>query len=130
MVQVRASAYDESGQYWIHEVFIQVTNWEGTISSFLIYNYKPLIDAIKLGIAVDSKLRLSMSNLKNADSVRFTATNAITGSHKNSWDNDFSDGISADLAIPTGFYKITATPYSYGNEMTTTLVGWLIFIRS
>ena len=76
-----------------------------------------------------SNLRLSINNFKNGDSVMFSATNAFTGKHTTGWDNDFSNGITANLCISTGFYKLTATTYSNGNRMAQDLISWIFFIK-
>ena len=128
-VQIRARAYDISGQKDIRENFITVTNWDDSRSVALIYNFKPLIDAIKLGFAVDNKLRLSMDGLNGADSIMFTATKVLTGKQTNSWDTDLSNGISAEMNIPTGFYKLTATSYRDGNQINHDLISWVFFLK-
>ena len=129
MVQVRATAYDDSGQYWIHEVFIQITNWDVSINRVMIKNFKPLFEALKLGLAVDDRLELLINNPKNADSVKFTATKAFTGKQTDIWDNDLSEGASGAFNIPSGFYKLEATFYKDGNEISKDLISWIFYIK-
>jgi hypothetical protein len=128
-VQIRARAYDISGQKDIRENFITITNWDDSRGVALIYNFKPLIDAIKLGVAADNKLRLSMDGLNGADSIKFTATKVLTGKQTNTWDNDFSNGISAEMNIPTGFYKLAATSYRDGDQIAYDLISWVFFLK-
>ena len=129
MVQVRASAYDASGQYWIHEVFIQVTNWNNARERIVIHNFKLLLEKLMLGLAVDDALRIDLSKPDNIDSVEFTAKKVLSNKEYSIIDDDFSDGISASFDIPTGLYKISAKTYNSGVEKSTRLISWVFFIN-
>ncbi|NIP31097.1 MAG: DUF2341 domain-containing protein [Candidatus Dadabacteria bacterium] len=128
-VQIRVRAFDISGQKDIRSNFITISNWDDSATKVMIYNYKLLFNALKLGIAFDNKLSLSMNNLKNADSVKFVATKLLTGKQISIWDNDFSDGISANFDIPTGLYRLMATSYYNGDEVAYNLISWVLFVK-
>jgi hypothetical protein len=129
MVQIRATAYDESGQYWLHEIFIQITNWKHSREKVIIHNYQLLLEKLMLGFSIDDKLNIEISKPENSDLVKFTATKIFTGKQTTIIDNDFSDGCSASLNIPTGFYNIKATTYKEGKEISSDLISRVFFIH-
>lgn len=129
MVQIRATAHDCSGQYWRHQVFVQITNWNSRPRTIVIPNFKLISEKLKFGFAIDDKLDIEMSGVDTADTVEFVATKMFTREHTTILDNDFSDGISASFDIPTGFYKISAISYKEGEEIASDLLYRVFFIN-
>ena len=127
-VLVRATAYDVSGQYWIHEISVTIMNWNSRGRVF-VFNLKTLLDKLNFGIVTDKILKISMANIEDADAVKFVATKVLTGKQTTLWDNDVSNGISASFNVPTGIYKITATTYKNGQALETKLITWALFIN-
>ena len=127
-VQIRATAYDESGQYWIHEIFINILNWNAR-SRVSIYNFRNILESLNLGLVVDDALTVTMTNPDNADSVKFVAKRVFTGKEAVVWDNDLSNGGVANFNIPTGFYRISATTYNAGEVVESNLLSRVFFIN-
>ena len=127
-VQIRAHAFDVSGQEWIHQVFVNILNWNSRPRVIVIPNFKLIIENLKLGLAFDKTLNIDISGIEEADSVEFVATKIFSRQKTTILDNDFSDGISASFDIPTGFYKIMMTSYKDGEELTSELISRIFFI--
>lgn len=127
-VQVRATAYDASGQYWIHEIFVNIQNWNAR-SRVFVFNHRPLLEALGIGLVVDKTLKISMEKLSDADEVKFIATSIFTGKQVSKTDNDLSNGGSASLDIPTGFYKITVNTYLEGKQTDSRVVARVLYIN-
>jgi hypothetical protein len=126
-VMVRAQIFDSSGQTWIHEVWVHITNWNARARP--IFNFRSILERFNLGIAIDSKLNVEIPAPKNSDEVKFVATKALTRRQTTLWDNDFSDGVTASFDIPSGFYKITSTSYKEGEEIASELLSRIFFIK-
>lgn len=128
LVQIRATAYDESGQYWIHEIFVNILNWNAR-SRVSIYNFRQILDSLNLGLVMDNTLTITMTNPENADSVKFVAKRIVTGKETAIWDNDLSNGGIAKFNIPTGLYKISATTYNGDEVVESNLLSRVFFIN-
>ncbi|MCK4364937.1 MAG: DUF2341 domain-containing protein [Thermoplasmatales archaeon] len=128
LVQIMATAYDEAGQYWIHEVFIKILNWNAR-SRVSIYNFRQILKSLNLGLVVDNALTVTMTNPDNADSVKFVAKRVFTGKEAVVWDNDLSNGGVANFNIPTGLYRISATTYNASEVVESNLLSRVFFIN-
>ena len=127
---VRAQVYDQSGQTWIHEVWVCITNWDSKSrdNEKVYINSIPLFKIFKLGIAIDRTLNIEIPSIENADTVKFVATKIFSRKEYVVWDNDLSDGCSASFGIPLGFYKITTYAYKEKEEIASDLVARVFFI--
>ena len=129
MVQIRAHAFDVSGQEWIHQVFVNILNWNARPRMIVIPNFKLMLESLKLGLVFDNKLDIEITGVEDADTVEFAAIKIFTKQQITIMDNDFSDGISASFDIPTGLYKIVTTSYKEGEEIARELISRVFFIR-
>ncbi len=126
-VMIRAQIYDSSGQTWIHEVWIHITNWNSKAKS--IFNFISILERINLGFEMGKKLNVQIPQPGNADSAKIIATKVFTRRQTTIWDNDFSNGISASFDVPTGLYKIMMTSFKDGEETSTEFISRIFFIQ-
>jgi hypothetical protein len=116
-VMVRAQAFDSSGQTWLHEVWVCITNWgEGPDPN------------IKVRLA--KTLDIDINTPSNADSVRFTATRKILGVESELRDSDFSDGCQASFNVGTGIFDVKAYSCKDGTDMDLEYSATIVFIRN
>jgi hypothetical protein len=128
-LMVRAQVFDESGQWWIHEVWIHITNPISRPRIFTIANFRQILEKIKIGIVLDSDLQIDVFGVDDADAMKIDAIRLLTRKTRTVWDNDFSDGAHASLNIPSGFYKIVATFYKEGKVVEKELISRVLFIK-
>jgi hypothetical protein len=126
-VMVRAQVFDSSGQTWIHEVWVHITNWGSRVRQ--IFNFRNILERFNLGFEIGNKLNVEVPEPQNADSAKFVATKVFTRGQTTLWDNDFSNGVSASFNIPTGLYKIMMTSYRDGEEISSDLVSRILYLK-
>jgi hypothetical protein len=126
---IKATAYDDSGQKWINEIWVRVTNWGKSREIVVIHDFNLILEKFMLGFAIDDKLKIEITKPESADSVKFIATKITTGKQITILDNDFSDGCSASFNLPTGLYKITNTNYKEGEEIASSLILRVFFVH-
>ena len=138
-VMVRAQAFDYSGQTWIHEVWVHITNWddesddsdepdEPTAVSRVLINKRPILEKLKFGIAFDKKMEIDIPTPTNADRVEFIAARLLTRRQFRIVDSDLSDGCSAIFNIPTGLYKITTIAYSEDKQIEYSNIARIFYL--
>lgn len=130
-VMVRAQVYDESGQTWIHEIWVYISNWEDKSKSTndITINQRPLFKLLKLGLTFNERLEIKTPINKNANSAKIIATNIINRKNTVNWDYDLTDGCSAVFEIPTGLYKITSVAYKDDKQITNEVVGRVLYFK-
>jgi len=129
-VMVRAQAFDESGQSWLHEVWIYVDNWNKTVKDdSLLQDILELLNYLKLGIKMGPVLDVESEVEQDSDKAVFTAQRIIFRKKFTETDNDLSDGAATSFKIPTGFYKITCDEYKNNNIVSSKLISRSIFIK-
>jgi hypothetical protein len=115
-VMVRAQVYDKSGQTWIHEVWVYITNWKKDI-----IRYNPFMLAFSQDLTIETPVPT------DADTVKFVATKIFTGKQTIIWDYDLSDGCSAVFDIPTGFYRITTYAYKEDTVVASDIITRVLY---
>ncbi len=115
-VMLRAQVFDESGQTWIHEIWVYIKNWK---------DKTPKIE-IRFGKILDIELN---DVSEGADSVLFTATKTATGEQTKIWDTDLTDGCKACFNVPTGIYEISALSFANGEEIIIEYSGGIFYIK-
>jgi hypothetical protein len=126
-VMIRAQIYDSSGQTWIHEVWVHITNWNSRAKT--VFNFLSIFERFNLGFEMGNKLNVEIPNPVNADSAKIVATKVFTQGEYTVWDTDFSDGVSASFNVPTGLYKIMITTYKDGEEVSSEFISRIFFIN-
>ena len=129
-VMVRAQVFDRSGQTWIHELWVHITNWEARSrgNERTIINNRPILNKLKLGITTGETLDVKIPVSSNANAIKFVATKIFTRKQATLWDNDLSDGSSASFDIPTGFYKITTYAYKEDEQIASGVIFRVFYI--
>ena len=127
-VMIRAQVYDVTGQTWIDENWIYISNWNSRDKQTKTY-FKTIFESIKLAIAIGDTLDIEIPTPDNADLVEFNAKRMFRIKEEIISDIDFSDGCSAKFDVPTGFYKIKTTTYKEEEEIDSKLVYRVLFIN-
>jgi hypothetical protein len=130
---IRAQAYDLSGQTWLNEYPVWVTNWKNNsrIRSIpgIIFNKLKTLNTLNLVIIIDKTLDITIPTPDNTDSIKIVVTRIINGKETIIIDNDLSNGVQASFNIPTGFYKILAITYKDSNELESNIISRVFFIK-
>jgi len=125
-VMIRAQVFDKSGQDWLHEVWVYVTNWNNVPKEKI--NVIQLPNLLKLGIEIDKTLDVSIPTNIDADKIKIEATKIFTRKTFELWDNDLTDGCDASFDIPSGFYKITAYSYKDNDLVDKNLISRVFYL--
>ena len=132
-VMVRAQAFDESGQTWLHEVWVYVENWDE------ISKVKPKVtmfdrideffSKLDIGFRINKVLNINVDTDSIYDKAVFSAQKILTKKTYTSVDTNHIDGCSASFNVPTGFYKISSDIYKDNKIISSNILSRVLFIK-
>jgi len=132
-VMVRAQAFDESGQTWLHEVWVYVENWD-EISKVkpkvtMLDRIDEFFSKLDIGFRINKVLNINVDTDSIYDKAVFSAQKILTKKTYTSVDTNHIDGCSASFNVPTGFYKISSDIYKDNKIISSNILSRVLFIK-